>query len=76
MLTKKILKHLRKADKAKRYGDTALHNTHKRAAIGLLMKCKNVTEDDFHQVFDGAIITTRDTYWLVMHAKDQWAEQE
>lgn len=76
MLTKEVLKNLKKANKAKREANTLLAQAerYQEIAVELTKKCKSVTEDEFHQVFNGARITARDTYWLVMHAKDQWTE--
>ncbi len=72
MLTKKILKYVRKAEKARLVGNGYLSDKYRAAAIALTKQCRNVTEDEFHQVFSHAIIEARDTYWLVMHAKEQW----
>ena len=74
MLTKKILKYVRKAEKARLAGDDSVSDKYRAAAIELIKQCKVVTEDEFAQVFDHAPIEARDTYWLVMHAKEQWGE--
>lgn len=76
MLTKKILKYVRKAEKAWLNSDINSSNKYRAVAIELTKQCHNVTEDEFHQVFSHAIIEARDIYWFAMHAKEQWGEPE
>lgn len=76
MLTKKILKYVRKAEKARLAGYDGVSGRYRLAAIELTKQCKNVTEDEFVKVFDHAPIEARDTYWLVMHAKEQWEQSD
>ena len=73
MLTKEIKKNVRKSKKARAEYDFVLSDIYQQLAIELIKRHKKpVTEAEFEEVFENAVVTSKLLYWLIMQAKDQW----